>query len=244
MTELAAALERKLAAVREARMRAAILREQLERIDDPALYALVAHALRASEALPALREALLGLVLDAGPSAGLPYARRVGLYACARAADDESVMALLRSHERDGEADGAQPAPHVDLRDVPLGTRRSLARRRDRLLLEKLARDPDPVVIANLLANPRTTEDDVVRMAALRPVSATTLLEIGRSARWSRQPRVRAALAHNPGCPVELALQQLHALPLAELREIERSSSLDPALREHARLEARRRGDV
>jgi len=169
------------------------------------------------------------------------YERRAELYACASDVGDERVMGLLRLRDSRAAAAAPEADTHLDLRDVPLGRRRSLARGRDPLLLEKLARDPDPVVIANLLANPRTREDDVVRIAALRPVAAGTLLEIARSARWARQPRVRSALAQNPACPVELALRQLQALARAELLAIERAPGLDPLLRDHARHELERR---
>jgi hypothetical protein len=52
---------------------------------------------------------------------------------------------------------------------------------------------------------------------------------------------VRVALAQNPHCPPEIALQQLGALPRAELREIASHPQLDPVLREHAELEIERR---
>lgn len=188
-----------------------------------------------------LCEGLHALLLDSSGSR-IAYERRAEIYACASAERDDLVMGLLRCLETRGEPDGAEQSAHLDLREVPLGRRRSLARGRDPLLLEKLARDPDPVVIRNVLANPRTREDDAVRIAALRPVSPGTLLEIARSARWGRQPRVRSALAQNPDCPVELALRQLQALARADLLAIANAPALDPLLRAHARHELERRG--
>jgi hypothetical protein len=245
---LAAELERKLAALREARMQARLLREQLEALDAGELYALLAHVLRRTAAsdrpADALREQLEALLIPGGGPLALPYELRAGVYAQASGARDTRVMELLRAHEPPAAADDPTQHAHLDLREVPLGRRRSLARGRDPLLLEKLARDPDPVVIANLLANPRTREEDAVRIAALRPVAAGTLHEIARSPRWGRQPRVRAALAQNPDCPLELALLQLHALARAELRAIASRGALNPVLRAHAQHELTRRSGL
>jgi hypothetical protein len=242
---LAAELDHKLAHLPEARMRAAVLRERLASLAAPLLYGLLAHVLR--RALPgaqladALREELHGWLSGYGEGPALDYAIRAELYACADSARDDRVMGLLRSHDASGDDGEPSTHAHLDLRDVPLGRRRSLARGRDPLLLEKLARDPDPVVIANLLANPRTSESDVVRIAALRPVAATSLEAIARAPRWCRQARVRAALAQNPHCPVDLALQQLCGLPRPELRAIADDPGLDPLLRAHAGHELARR---
>lgn len=237
--QLALELDRKLAHVREPRMRARLLEEQLAPLAAPQLYELLAHVLRRSpsgsgQAPDLLRAGLHAfLAADAGT--------RAELQTQASAARDDLVLGLLRTQEPCGASSGPAQHAHLDLRDVALGRRRSLARGRDPLLLEKLARDPDPVVIANLLANPRTTENDVVRIAALRPVAPSTLVEIARAERWGRQPRVRVALARNPCCPVELALGQLHALPRAELREIAGDLGVDPVLRGHAEHELERR---
>ena len=52
--------------------------------------------------------------------------------------------------------------------DRSAGERTALARRRDRLTLDRLTRDRDPRVIAVLLDNPVLLERDVVRIAAGR----------------------------------------------------------------------------
>jgi len=220
-------------------MRAWLLGQEFEQLEPGTVVELLSHLLRrapvgAGRPVDVLCEEMhLWL-------AGAPYDTRAELYRCAREAGDALVIALLRSHDARTDEDPTTQG-HLELRDVPLGRRRSLARARDPLLLEKLSRDPDPVVIANLLANPRTTECDVVRIAALRPVAVSTLAEIARSARWGRQPRVRAALVQNPHCPTEIALAQLGALPRSELREIAGHPLLDPVVRERAALELARR---
>ena len=62
-------------------------------------------------------------------------------------------------------------------RPLTLGERKSLARRPDRAMLDRLLHDPHPDVIRRLLRNPRLTEDDVVRLAARRPGRPEVLVE-------------------------------------------------------------------
>ena len=92
------------------------------------------------------------------------------------------------------------PLPRA-MAKVPLGVRRSLARRNDIGLIERLLGDPDPAVVENLLNNPRITELEVVRMAARSPVREEVLAAIARHPRWGIRHRVRVTLAHNPGTP-------------------------------------------
>ncbi len=241
---LVAELDRKLACVLEPRMRLELVRECLQRLEPDPAYALLARALHRTPAPGAadpLADALHELLLEEVES-DADRDRRAALYARAHAAGDGIIMALLRTRTAAQDLEDPASRLHVDLRKMPLGRRRSLARRPDPALLEQLARDPDPIVIRNLLQNPRTTEADVVRLAAARPVAASSLGEIQRSARWSRRSQVRSALARNPYAPVDVALQQLHALPAQVLREIESDPSLHVAVREHARHERERRG--
>ena len=105
-------------------------------------------------------------------------------------------------------------------RVLTLGERKSLARRPDRRLIDRVLRDPHPDVIEMLLMNPRLTEPDVVRLCARRPNAPEILLRVFRSPRWAIRPKVRAALALNPSTPPAiaeavvplLAPEDLHAL--------------------------------
>ena len=57
-------------------------------------------------------------------------------------------------------------------RPLTLGERKSLAKKPDRDLLERLLADPHPDFIRGVLRNPRLTEDDVVRFVARVPSRA------------------------------------------------------------------------
>ncbi|WP_146653889.1 hypothetical protein [Labilithrix luteola] len=116
-------------------------------------------------------------------------------------------------------------------RPLTLGERKSLARRPDRDMLERLLRDPHPDVIRQLLVNPRLTEDDVLRMAARRPSRPDVLSEIARSSRWAHRPRLRMALVLNPDTPLEIAGPILGLLLRHELRLVATSPTVAPAVR-------------
>lgn len=193
-------------------------------------------------AVDPLRDAILDVLSGRDPRRSAPYALLRSLYERASLEDDPFVLQVLRS-SRPIEADRAAEDTVLPkaIAELPLGVKRSLARGDDPNLLEKLALDPDPVVIRHLLQNPRTREDDVLRIASRRPACESTLIEIHRSARWNGRMRVRVALARNPGCPTDIAVRALGGVPLAELRDVARDGTLRPELREWARRECARR---
>ncbi|MEP7049814.1 MAG: hypothetical protein ABJB12_05650 [Pseudomonadota bacterium] len=116
-------------------------------------------------------------------------------------------------------------------RELTVGERKSLARSPNRRAFEKLLRDPHPLVIRQLLENPRLTEDDVVRIAARRPVRSEALAAIAAHGRWLSRPRVRLAVLFNPGSPPALAMPLLAVCTRCELTEVRNHSESSPVLR-------------
>jgi hypothetical protein len=188
-----------------------------------------------------LREILQDLLREGGASRPLDADLCAGIHAEAAAQDDAFVMRLMSSYAAVAEIRDASAALPRDVAQIPLGVRRSLARGVNVSTLEKLLLDADPTVIDHLLANPRITEDHVVRIAARRPIAASTLDRIQRSRRFGPRPRVRTAVARNPYCPTPLAIQLLGTLPRTALREIAGDTTLHADTRRHARAELDRR---
>jgi hypothetical protein len=118
---------------------------------------------------------------------------------------------------------------------LSLGERRALARKPSRAILDKHLADPHPLVIQNLLVNPRLTEDDVVRMAARRPARREVIIEIARSPSWMTRARVRMAVVLNPGTPSEVAVPVLPQLLRAELLDVVTSTLVPTIVRSAAR---------
>lgn len=102
-------------------------------------------------------------------------------------------------------------------RPLSLGERKSLARRPTRAQIARLLRDPNPAVTRILLQNPMVTEDDVLRIAAMRPGSAEVLREVAQHRRWMSQARILRALVLNPATPAEIAVSRVFLLPRQDL---------------------------
>jgi hypothetical protein len=142
----------------------------------------------------------------------------------------------------DGEAcDNCDDVPRVPDygkgRVLTLGERKALARKPSRKMFDKLLLDPDPSVIHNLLTNPLTTEDDVVRLAARRPLRVEVIEAIMRHNRWNIRRRVRLALVLNPYTPARIGVPLVGLLLRPELR-----MTVDgPETSEQVRLAARTR---
>jgi len=120
-------------------------------------------------------------------------------------------------------------------RELTVGERRSLARQPNRKAFERLLRDPHPLVLRNLLGNPRLTEDDVVRLAARRPLRDSLVRELVQHPQWLLRPRVRMTLLHNPFTSSHLALALVVLCKRDELAEVLENTSLHPVLRTSAR---------
>lgn len=150
----------------------------------------------------------------------------------ALASDFLGTSRLLRASTPDGHLlDKKAPGMVIEQsgRPLTLGERRALARRPTRAQMDRLMRDPHPMVAAILLENPRITEEDVVRMAAFRPSNPLIQIEIGK--RYSHHKRVRRTIVLNPSSPPAVSVPMLSLLVRPELLEASRAADLPPVVR-------------
>jgi hypothetical protein len=227
-------LKRTLVSLPELSLRVDWLRERFQRASVPDLARALDELCELSEASdPSAREALLPvalLVIELGTSSTLnelrQHAERCRLLSLAR---------LLRRPSGSLPPEGITPEAKVPDygagRELTLGERRNLARRARRETLDRFLSDPHPKVIAELLWNPKLTEDDVVRLAARRPARLAALRELGRSVRWLSRSRVRLALLFNPGTPAELSVPLVGLCTRSELTELVQSADTPLLLR-------------
>jgi len=217
----------------EATLRTAFLRDYL-RSDDSAEVARTLDSLCAAGARAegAAREPMLAVVMTLAGLADDPALDELG-----RQAAVLSLPSLGRLLRRAPELNSDEPilrTPDYGAgRELSLGERKALARRPSRAAFDKLLRDPHPLVINQLLENPRLTEDDIVRVAARRPANIEAQRAIARTA-WLCRPRVRMSPIHNPGTPSAIAIPLLAACTRPELTEIRSSSECSFPLREIA----------
>lgn len=150
------------------------------------------------------------------------------LYRAAREAAADGVALLFLDPPARRNADSWTGEADPALMDRTLGERKWMARRPDRVMLQRLVRVAEPDVVRILLHNPRLTERDVVWIAARRPNKAAVLVEVARARRWQRSLAVRLALVQNPYTPPRFSVALCPTLPRHELRRLAREPSLHP----------------
>lgn len=230
----ASRLKRVMLSLPDAALRIAWLESELEGLGSAASAELLNEVMEQNEAAdPGAREALLTICL----MLVRPHNRDV-VEALRREATARGLFSLERL---------TRPAPPPSIhapsieelrvpdygtgRELSLGERKSLARRPDRRAFEKLCLDPHPLVIRQLLENPKMVEDDAIRIATLRPARPAALRELAQSPKWLSRPRVRMAILLNPGSPCELAIPLVGLCTREELRDVLKSTETSIVLR-------------
>ncbi|MEM7138885.1 MAG: hypothetical protein AAF500_20075 [Myxococcota bacterium] len=241
MTEEQAAYEglfRRLSRIDEIAMRAGLLVEQLSSLELADGLQLVEDAYRgAALGLPDAQRSLLAL----GWSLFDPRLekRRAALGLAARQEGRHwlSDMLLAAAPTDEVGEDTARRVPDFGRgRPLTLGERKSLARTHDRDLIQRVVRDPHPDVVRILLDNPALTEEDVVRLSAIRPNDPDVLRAVYRHPRWVVRYRPRHAIVRNPACPLDIGLLLVPHLRTAELKEAAMASGLAAPLRLSCRM--------
>ena len=228
-------LLRRLAALPEPGMREAVLAEQLRSRPTEEAVSLAGEIVRRAPNGRPYDVALLALsgLLDAGR---ISYDERRELHAIARQRDDILLVRLLLS-PKDAPLGVPQPVALPGRPDITLGERKSLARTRDRQLIDRLLHDPDPSVLTILLGNPYLTEADAIRVAARRPTTPEAQRILFRSQRFRVRYAVRKALILNPYTPTDMAAQLVGLLTVPDVKQVERDAQLSDAVRAAARAQ-------
>ena len=221
------ALLRRVTAVSQRSLRRPLLQELLTGLDDALLLALLAHLLpRARSGDLKARLVAQEIALAPGLVQSLPYPRVQTLYRLSSEAGLLELRALFLSDRRETRED---THTENDFLPLPLGMRKQAARTRDRDLLDRLLRDRDPSVIAQLLLNPRLREQDVITIAAMRPTNTSDRLPCGQHrcitgtgchCRLARRPSTARSLTrtHAVVCPPPATLGNTDHKPHSRIR--------------------------
>lgn len=241
--EARAAIEA-LAAIEDVTLRRGALLARLAGLDAAAAAALLDGLLALAAARhPTAQEALVLLADTRGVAAALGQPRMAAILEAARDAGRTELVRLLAGKPGRRTGDGPEAEPERTSMDhLPLGWRKQLGRTGSREVLDRLLYDQQPSVIENVLANPRLTETEVVRIAAHRPTSAAILAVLFRHPRWLARYRVKRALALNPYTPPAQAVGLLPSLLTQDLELVAADETLHADVASAARslLAARR----
>ncbi|MFH1017288.1 MAG: hypothetical protein V1798_03790 [Pseudomonadota bacterium] len=163
---------------------------------------------------------------------GLGYETIASVYQSAAEASFREVLWLLRSDRiRAGEREEVPEGFAAQLGSLTLGLRKALSRSPKRARIELLLFDADPMVIRELLLNPKITEREVVRIAARHHAPVEVLKEVLFSDRWMVNYRVRKALAFNPATPKSYLPGLIRHLCVQDLRLWLQSGAHDEEIR-------------
>lgn len=149
----------------------------------------------------------------------------------------ESVVMLLRDPPPKLAMPPLARLPEVNLnlgREIPLGERRTLARGRDKALLDRLLMDPNPLVLEKLLDNPNVRVSDVLIVASRRPTKPELLQTVIFHKKWFSKLPVREAIVFNPYTPTGISLKLLPTLPIQLLRRVRNAGDLHDMLQQTA----------
>jgi hypothetical protein len=200
-------------------MRRAVVVEAIQDLEALDLVAiLVLLMARARSGSGRARAVLQQLALEPTVFREMPYERIEAAYKAARTVQLDGVARFFLSSALEPPEEATNKFVGNRHLDLPLGTRRSAARSTDRFKLDRLVHDRDHRVIAILLNNPRLTERDAIRIAAMRPTRPEILEVLARHPRWSSRYRIRKALACNPATPDTIARRLLPTLMRQDLR--------------------------
>ena len=118
-----------------------------------------------------------------------------------------------------------------------------LAMKGDRESRNILIRDPNRIVAAAVIANPRITEQEVEKIASMRTVTEDILRQLASSRQWSRNYQIVHSLAKNPRTPIANVLNILSRLQLRDLAALSKNRNVSDAVRRQAlRLSQARTG--
>jgi len=235
VTHIVQRWEARLTAIREREMRAAVLLEMLNEVSIEELVACLALVVeRSRNGVGQSRELLQELALDPGVLQELTYDRQEAAYSHARELGQEDIARMFLSNKPLWQDPLTPDMPENQALDLPLGLRRAAARTTDRLVLDRLMHDKNPLVIGLLLDNPRVVERDVVRIAAMRPTTLEIVTLIASHRRWGSQYSVRKAIVCNPFAPTDLKVRLLPTLMRQDLRDALREGALEAEARDEA----------
>ncbi len=103
---------------------------------------------------------------------------------------------------------------------MPLGNKKTLAKKAAGNILLKLLQDRDAEVIQLCLNNPNMVEGHLFKIINKEDTSVETILMIARHPNWSSRGLIRFSLARNSHMPLSLSVPFIRTMKLTDLREL------------------------
>jgi hypothetical protein len=124
---------------------------------------------------------------------------------------------------------------------LPLGQKKTLARRGSASVAGALLADSSTAVAAAALDNSFLTETQVLKALSGRTLEGETVSAIGRHSKWSRQAAVRVAVVTHPHASADLVLEFLPALSRHDLESLGELAHVPASAKQYFQHELARR---
>jgi hypothetical protein len=159
-----------------------------------------------------------------------------------RAAAVGKIIGELQSEE-EGDLSGERVSMINRIMRMGVKDRVKLAMKGDREARNILIRDPNRLVSAAVVNNPRITEQEVETIASMRSISEDLLRLVSSNRQWSRSYNIMHNLAKNPRTPIANVLTIMSRLQLRDLVALSKNRNVSDAVRRQAmRLHSARTG--
>lgn len=159
-----------------------------------------------------------------------------------RAAAVGKIIGELQSEE-ESDLSGERVSMINRIMRMGVKDRVKLAMKGDREARNILIRDPNRLVSAAVVNNPRISEQEVETIAAMRSINEDILRLIAANRQWSRSYNVMHNLAKNPRTPMANVMTIMSRLQLRDLVALSKNRNVSDAVRRQAlRLHTARTG--
>ncbi len=126
---------------------------------------------------------------------------------------------------------------------MPLGNKKTLAKRAAGGVLLKLLMDPDGEVVKLCLSNPHITEGHLFKVLSRKDTHAETVLLIALHPNWSSRPLMRLSLVRKAHTPLNLSARFIADMKIMDLRELYADPSLPVTVRPFIHRALLKRGE-
>ena len=197
----------------------------------PQDFAQLAVLAKGPDAFELRFEAHVVQVFDQGDGFGVAF--QILEWSPALQADLDRQLAAPEPQPPEGSAEGENLgiSPIYRIRQLDLPQKMLLAPKADRAERQILCRDNAPMVLANLLSNPRLEAENVLAIVKSNFATAEIFQRVASDRRWMASSEIRSAVVRNPKTPTPIAIRLLETLPQSELRDLAKMGSAREDLR-------------
>lgn len=125
-------------------------------------------------------------------------------------------------------------APVFRIKQLDLAQKMALALKADSVERQILSREAAPMVLLNLLANPRLEAENVLAIVKSNFATGDIFQRVAADRRWMNSAEIRTAVVRNPKTPTPIAVKLLETLPLGELRDLAKMGNAKEDVRKAA----------